>query len=153
MFKQNLVDLKDKPASRQRTYERIQKYMIHNMFTLDSDDVEQACARSMIEILECTFPDLVNKEQPNDEKISFIPIFLTPLLNLMTSTSSQNFQNAGASRCVHELAKHLILNHEDMVTSAMLGILTLPAIVSTPILESPSLENKNARDPLRRNAL
>lgn len=63
-FKQNFVDPLDKPARRQKTYERVQNFLIQHMFTQglqgqDKEIIDNGCAISMIEILTSVFPELL----------------------------------------------------------------------------------------------
>jgi hypothetical protein len=79
MFKKNMIDNLDKAPSRDRTYKRIFKALVSLFFIQPYDEVANGCATSMIEILEQTFPELLEAEY----NLTMIESFIEPLLKLI----------------------------------------------------------------------
>lgn len=59
MFKKNLVDPIDKPATRKKTFDRILGFLTSTLFSEGSDVVANGCAISIIEIFEEVFPEML----------------------------------------------------------------------------------------------
>lgn len=74
VFKKGMVDTIDKPAKRSKTFDRIQQFLIKNMFVF-GDVVANGCGYAMTEILEHVFPEYLSTE-----KERLIPVFIDPLL-------------------------------------------------------------------------
>ena len=81
-FKKSLQDPIDNPASRAKTYERILAFMISTFFVEPSQEIAQGCAISMKEILNFTFPELLDTE--NFDKLN--KIFFEPLFAILRGT-------------------------------------------------------------------
>jgi hypothetical protein len=80
-FKNNFVDPIDKPPTRKKTYERILTFMASSLFQFEAIDVQQNCAKSMIQIMANVFPECLQ----DDTKLA--DIFIKPLLNSIAGAS------------------------------------------------------------------
>ena len=60
IYKENLVNPLDK--TREKTYERIMKYMVDAFFGYGEDLVANGCAISMIEVIDNCFPELADQQ-------------------------------------------------------------------------------------------
>jgi hypothetical protein len=69
IFKKDMVDSLDKPASRKKTLERIVQSMIGNFFTLGNDTISNGCAISLIDIMENVFPEMLLEDQQESDDL------------------------------------------------------------------------------------
>lgn len=74
-FKKTLIDPLDKPASCQKTYDRIMYFLTGTFFNEPSEEIAKGCAISMKEILENVFPEYL--EAGNEA--AFSSSFIAPL--------------------------------------------------------------------------
>lgn len=123
-----------KGSTRKHTYERVLKFMFDNFFVLDSDEVEEACGKAMIRILENVFRDFLDsdiqapeEEQILHEKDKLHSVFIKPLLQLISSNQGQTHLNAGAAHCLHLLYQHLHAHHPKCISAPMVGEITATA--------------------------
>ena len=102
VFKKDLVDPHGKPANRRKTYERIFLFFKSALFTEASEIIYNGCATSMVEILEHTFPEML---EPNPmlaptahEDLS--KVFLEPLFEILRTPGSSKNVNTAACYCL-----------------------------------------------------
>ena len=72
-YKKDLVAPADR--TRRKTYERILSFFTGVLFSESSEIIYNGCAASMTEILEFTFPEMLEPEASAD----FTAVFLEPL--------------------------------------------------------------------------
>ena len=123
-FKKSMQDPLDKPASRIKTYERIYQFMSTTFFVEPSQEIAQGCAISMKEIINFTFPELLDAE--NFDKL--ITIFFEPLFAILRGTGQNKNAVASASFCLRFLVQNLIMNHSELITSSFAAKFTNLAI-------------------------
>ena len=71
-FKKTLIDPLDKPASCQKTYDRILYFLTGTFFNEPSEEIAKGCAISMKEILENVFPEFLEEGQEANLSSTFI---------------------------------------------------------------------------------
>ena len=88
VFRKNLVDSLDKTPTRKKTYARILSFLISSFFSYPHDEVANGCTTSMIEILEYTFPEMLD---PNNSQ-ALLDTFIDPLIKLLPGGAANDYQ-------------------------------------------------------------
>jgi hypothetical protein len=124
-FKKGMVDSLDKPAKRSKTFERIQQFLIKNMFVY-SDVVANGCGYAMTEILEHVFPEYLSTEVER-----FVPAFIDPLLAMLAPIHQNRAKMHSACFCIRRMLKFLVQKHRSVVTFQLSEYIVSAALVSS----------------------
>ena len=103
-YKKDLVYPTDK--TRRKTYERILSFFTGVLFAEASEIIYNGCAASMTEILEFTFPELLEPDAYAD----FVQVFLEPLFQILRhekGASTSKNANAAACYCLRRIVEYL----------------------------------------------
>ena len=123
VFKKDLVDPHGKPANRRKTYERIFAFFNSALFTEASEIIYNGCATSMVEILEHTFPELLESNPmiaaANSGGSDVAKVFLDPLFDILKTPGTSKNANAAACYCLRSLMEYLRNNAQHLVTQTL----------------------------------
>ena len=117
VFMKDLVDPLDKPANRRRTYERIFTFFSGSLFSESSDTIYKGCGTSMTEILESTFPEML-EQNPMIEPTAhedFIKVFLEPLWQILREKGKNKNMKLASCFCLRNIIEHLKEEHPHML--------------------------------------
>jgi hypothetical protein len=123
-FKTNMVDPKDKPATKRKTYDRILGFMTSVFFNDTAEKIHNACAISIIEIIENTFPEYL--DPLNADKLQLV--FFAPLLRFIQEGGNSKNVVASSGFCIKAILLHLMKNYPRLVTPEVAMKLTDIAI-------------------------
>ena len=114
-FKTNMVYPVDKPPSKRKTYDRILGFMASVFFNDTAEKIHNACAISIIEILENTFPEYLDPLKADKLQL----VFFAPLLRYIQEGGNSKNVVASSAFVIKEILLHLMKNHPELVTQEM----------------------------------
>lgn len=127
-FKRNMVDILDKKPTRKSTFNRILKSLVDLFFVQPFDEVANGCATSIIEILENTFPEMLEPDQTQ----ALMNLFINPLLDLLPGRvgSGNVLQTNAACFCLRKLVQYFIKSQKQLMTYELANVIVTQALVS-----------------------
>lgn len=132
VFKKSLIDPLDRAPNRDKTYKKIFKCLKDMFFIQPYDEVANGCATSMIEILQCTFPEFAE----SDYNLTMIESFIQPLLDLLPGGKANNYQTNAACFCLRKLVQYFIKDKTELVSYELANRIVTMAIVSFFLTEN-----------------
>ena len=114
IFKTGLIDSQDGSVpTRKKAYVRIFNFMTKFFFNETHEKIQDACALSIVELLENVFPELLDPLKSDE----LHAVFLRPLFQCVHGGGVSLTQVSAASHCLRKLVLHLIQRYPQLVTN------------------------------------